>query len=126
MIQQLNQPVTFEAFYVASKTGKTGLTVTVDVYDPTGAKTVNAASAIETGGGLYRYTLTNPTLAGGYKALFHTTDTTVDQQDIPSLWEIGVAGIGNLDALVSSRLATSAYVSGEFIVGRTPNIGGGS
>jgi hypothetical protein len=109
MIQQLNQPITFEAFYVASKTGKTSLTPSVDVYDPAGTKIVSAASAIETGGGLYRYTLSNPTLQGGYKAVFHTTDTTVDQQDVPSLWEVGVGGVNNLDAAVSSRVSSTNF-----------------
>ena len=111
MIQQLNQPITFEAFYVAAQVGKTGLTVTVDVYQPDGTQIVTAAAATPTGGGLYRYPLANPAYTGGYRAIFHTTDTTVDQRDIPSLWEVGVAGVQNLDVLASTRLAASAYTA---------------
>ena len=111
MIQQVGQPITFEAFYVAAQVGKTGLTVTVDVYQPDGTQIVTAAAATPTGGGLYRYPLANPAYTGGYRAIFHTTDTTVDQRDIPSLWEVGVAGVANLDAAVSTRLAASAYTA---------------
>ena len=39
----------FYAFFIASKTGKTGLTVTVDVYGPGGAEASNQA-ATEIGG----------------------------------------------------------------------------
>jgi hypothetical protein len=99
-LEQLNNPLTFYAFFLASKQGKTGLTVTVDVYDPTFTRIVTAAAAIEVGGGLYTYTLpgANVTIEKGYVAIFKTADATVDVQHIPALWEVGVGGIENLVA----------------------------
>ncbi len=102
MIQQINQPITFEAFFTANKQGALGLTITVDVYSPSGALITSGASASETGGGFYRYTYANPSSAGGWRAIFKTTDATVDMQHIPSLWEVGVAGVQNLDLEISN------------------------
>ncbi len=73
----------FFAFYTASKQGKTGLTVTVDVYGPAGAE-VTGAAATEVGGGLYKYTHTDAT-DGDYTAVFKTADATVDMQHVPAL-----------------------------------------
>ena len=112
MIEQISTPVKFVAFYTANKTGTTGLTVTVDVYSPAGSQIVTAAAATAIGGGLYSYTLsTNNSTEGEYAAIFKTTDATVDSQHIPSLWVLGRAGVENLDATVSSRLATSGYTA---------------
>ncbi len=103
------------AFYTASKTGKTGLTVTIDIYDPSGTQIVTGGSATAIGGGLYAYTLsTNNSAEGEYAAIFKTTDSTVDAQHIPSLWVLGRAGVENLDASVSSRSTlTAAQVNTE-------------
>lgn len=105
MIEQLNNSVKFLAFYSASKAAKTGLTVTVDVYNPAGTHIVTAGSVTELANGVYFYTLASGsvTTTGEYVAVFHTTDATVDQQDIPSLWVVNRAGISHLDADVSSR-----------------------
>lgn len=112
MLEQVSTSVKFVAFYTASKTGKTGLTVTVDLYDPSGSQIVTGASATAIGGGLYAYTLsTNNSAEGEYAAVFKTTDSTVDSQHIPSLWVLGRAGVENLDAATSSRLASSAYTA---------------
>jgi hypothetical protein len=112
MIEQVSNSVKFVAFFTANKTGTTGLTVTVDVYNPSGSQIVTAASATAIGGGLYGYTLsTNNSSEGEYAAIFKTTDSTVDSQHIPSLWVLGRAGVENLDATVSSRLATSGYTA---------------
>jgi len=54
MIETRSKPLVFYAFFTAARVGKTGLTVTVDVYR--GATTiVTAAAATEIGGGLYRW-----------------------------------------------------------------------
>jgi hypothetical protein len=112
MIEQVSNSVKFLAFYTASKQGKTGLTVTVDIYNPSGTQIVTAGSATAIGGGLYTYTLsTNNSAEGEYAAIFKTTDSTVDSQHIPSLWVLGRAGVENLDAATSSRLASSAYTA---------------
>ena len=112
MLEQVSTSVKFLAFFTASKTGKTGLTVTIDIYDPAGSQIVTGGSATAIGGGLYAYTLsTNNSAEGEYAAIFKTTDSTVDSQHIPSLWVLGRAGVENLDATVSSRLSTSGYTA---------------
>jgi hypothetical protein len=115
MIEQVSNSVKFVAFFTANKTGTTGLTVTVDVYSPSGTQIVTAASATAIGGGLYGYTLsTNNSSEGEYAAIFKTTDSTVDAQHIPSLWVLGRAGVENLDSSVSSRSTlTAAQVNAE-------------
>jgi hypothetical protein len=115
MLEQVSTSVKFVAFYTASKQGKTGLTVTVDLYDPSGSQIVTGGSATAIGGGLYSYVLsTNNSAEGEYAAIFKTTDTTVDSQHIPSLWVLGRAGVENLDASVSSRSTlTAAQVNSE-------------
>ena len=115
MLEQVSTSVKFVAFYTASKQGKTGLTVTVDLYDPSGSQIVTGGSATAIGGGLYAYTLsTNNSAEGEYAAIFKTTDSTVDSQHIPSLWVLGRAGVENLDAAVSTRSTlTAAQVNSE-------------
>jgi hypothetical protein len=104
MLEQVSTSVKFLAFYTASKTGKTGLTVTIDIYDPSGTQIVTAGSATALGGGLYAYTLsTDNSSEGEYAAIFKTDDSTVDAQHIPSLWVLGRAGVENLDAATSTR-----------------------
>ena len=112
MLEQVSTSVKFLAFYTASKQGKTGLTVTVDIYNPSGTQIVTAGSATALGGGLYAYTLsTDNSSEGEYAAIFKTSDSTVDAQHIPSLWVLGRAGVENLDAATSSRLASSGYTA---------------
>jgi hypothetical protein len=112
MLEQVSTSVKFLAFYTASKQGKTGLTVTVDIYNPSGTQIVTAGSATALGGGLYSYTLTsNNSAEGEYAAIFKTADSTVDSQHIPSLWVLGRAGVENLDAATSSRLPSSSYTA---------------
>lgn len=115
MLEQVSTSVKFLAFFTASKQGKTGLTVTIDIYDPSGTQIVTDGSATAVGGGLYAYTLsTNNSAEGEYAAIFKTTDSTVDAQHIPSLWVLGRAGVENLDASVSSRSTlTAAQVNSE-------------
>ena len=115
MLEQVSTSVKFLAFFTASKTGKTGLTVTIDIYDPAGSQIVTGGSATAIGGGLYAYTLsTNNSAEGEYAAIFKTTDATVDSQHIPSLWVLGRAGVENLDTTVSSRSTlTAAQVNSE-------------
>jgi hypothetical protein len=110
MLEQVSTSVKFLAFFTASKTGKTGLTVTVDIYNPSGTQIVTDGSATALGGGLYSYTLSSDnSTEGEYAAIFKTTDSTVDAQHIPSLWVLGRAGVENLDAATSSRLPSSSY-----------------
>jgi hypothetical protein len=112
MLEQVSTSVKFLAFFTASKQGKTGLTVTIDIYNPSGTQIVTAGSATALGGGLYSYTLTsNNSSEGEYAAIFKTSDSTVDAQHIPSLWVLGRAGVENLDAATSTRLPSSSYTA---------------
>lgn len=111
MIEQIGNALTFWAFYVASKAGKTGLTVTVDVWKNS-VEIVTAGSATEVGDGLYKYTLASGSVdaEGDYIAVFHTTDTSVDQKDLPALWLTQKAGVEHLDENVSAaKTLTAAY-----------------
>jgi hypothetical protein len=108
MLEQVSTNIKFIAFFSSSKQGKTGLTVTVDIYNPAGELAVNSASATAIGGGLYQYTLTSGhSTAGEYIAIFKTSDTSVDMQHIPSLWVLGRAGVEHL----TDRLDTVSTVS---------------
>ena len=113
MIEQVGVGIAFYAHFVASKTGKTGLTVTVDVWRITEAgvatEVVTGGAATEIGDGLYRYGLSaaSVTAAGEYIAVFKTADSTVDAQHIPAIWTVGHANIEHLDAAISSRNAVA-------------------
>jgi hypothetical protein len=122
-IEQQGNALTFLAFYSEDGLGKTGLTVTIDVYR-NGSEIVASGNATAVGDGLYSYTLASGSVnaEGLYAAVFKTATDTVDQQHIPSLWIVGKGGIENLDAAVSSR-ATPAQVT--TIVGAIAG-GGGS
>lgn len=110
MIEQIGNALSFYAFFVASKQGKTGLTVTTDVYNPAGSLVVNGGSASAVGGGIYKYTLASGsvTAEGEYIAIFKTADGTVDAQHIPALWVVGRGGVEDLDAAISSRSSHTA------------------
>lgn len=102
----------FFAFYTASKQGKTGLTVTVDVYGPAGAEATGAA-ATEVGGGLYSYAHTDAT-DGDYTAVFKTADATVDAQHVPALAATPVWDYGSR-TLTQSAASVVSSVSGSTI-----------
>jgi hypothetical protein len=93
MITLQYQPVTFYAFFIGSDgSGKAGLPVTVDVFHPAGTQIVSGAAANPHGAaGMYRYTLFGSftASAGEYIAVFKTTDASVAQKHIPSLWSVG-------------------------------------
>jgi hypothetical protein len=116
-LEQTGVALTFYAFYVATKQGVTGLTVTVDVWrvntsaSPT--QIVTAGSATAVGGGLYLYQLASAsvTVEGEYIAIFKTTSSTPDQQEIPAIWVVSKAGTEYLDASVASRLPTASYTA---------------
>jgi hypothetical protein len=106
MLEQISNTLQFDAFFTASRVGKTGLTPTVDIYRGA-TQIVTAGSATEIGGGFYTYQLAfgSVTNKNSYRAVFKTTDTTVDQQHIPALWIVGSTWIQNLDAAISGIAA---------------------
>lgn len=98
----------FYGFFSASKTGKTGLTVTCTVYRAaTGAVVANAQAASEVGGGLYRYSHSDAT-PGDYLAVFITADATVDAQHVAALASVIIPRI---DAAMTTRLAAGDYAA---------------
>lgn len=111
-LEQISSALKFLAFYCAAGIGKTGLTVAVDVFK-NDTLIVTAASATEIGDGLYRYTLASGSVdaEGEYIAVFKTADATVDGQHIVSSWTVQKAGVENLDATISTRLATAGYTT---------------
>ena len=114
-LEQIGQPVIFYVFYTDSGSGKTGLTVTADVWevqaDGTAAEIVTAANATEIGDGLYRYRLVGASVdaQAEYIAVFKTAGT-VDTAHIPALWVIGKDWLERVD-VASSTLATSAALA---------------
>lgn len=111
-IEQIGNAIKFVAFYTSAGLGKTGLTVTADVYK-NDTEIVAAGAVAEIGDGLYRYTLASGSVdaEGEYIAVFKTADATVDGQHIVSAWTVQKAGVENLDAAVSTRLATAGYTT---------------
>ncbi len=112
MTEQIGVALRSVAWFSSLGLGTTGLTVTVDVYR-NGSIIVTGASATEIGGGFYGYTLADShnTVEGLYLFLYKTTTTTVDQQHLVHGIEVGLAGVENLDASISSRMASAAYTA---------------
>jgi hypothetical protein len=117
-LEQLSNNLDFFSFFVASKLGTTGLTVTVDVWKHltstnASSQIITAGSATEVGGGLYRYQLSSASVTGEgeYICIFKTTSTTPDQQHIPSIWCVQKAGSEYLDAAVTSRANATDYTT---------------
>ena len=116
--------VLFAAQFTESKVGKTGLTVTVNVYlvntSGTASAVVTGGSATEVGKGVYSYLLSSGsnTTAGVLVATFLTATTSVDQQEIPAAWGIELpapAAIKSLDAdvITAASIAASAIGTSE-------------
>lgn len=110
MIEQVSNTIRYVCFYAKNGAGVTGLTVTFDAWDPSGSQVVTAQAATEIGGGFYRYDYAAGATPGLYPGKF-TTAGDVDQAQLPSLWAMGVAGVENLDAAISSRLASASYTT---------------
>lgn len=72
----------FRVLFVCNGLGAPGLTVTVDVYDPAGARIVTAAAAADLGGGVYAYTADGIEAGpwGPYVAHFKTAAGHVHQR----------------------------------------------
>lgn len=115
MLEQTGNALKFYAHFIEEKVGKTGLTVTVDVYR-NGSEIVTAGSATEVGDGLYSYELASGSnnAEGEYICVFKTATSTVDQQELPALWVVNKAGVENLDVAVGDA-ATPAEVNAEVV-----------
>ena len=122
-LEQIGQPVIFYAFYTDSGSGKTGLTVTADVWeviaDGTATEIASAQAATEIGDGLYRYRVVGASIdaQAEYICVFKCTVGTCDQAHIPALGVIGKGWVENVDA-ARSTLATAiaAVPSGVWAV----------
>lgn len=108
--------------YKASKIGKTGLTPvpTIDVFRVTRStgvvsQIVTGGNSFEIGGGFYGYTVDTDLLTYDYLGKFITADATVDDQQPGALWSdyalAHLLQLLNLDATISSRLASASYTA---------------
>lgn len=113
-ISATNTAITFEAFYKTNGVRTTGLTVTVDVLDPSNTLIIDNAAATDAGQGIYTYTLPAAyvTTAGLYKAIFTSAATTVDEREV--IADCTVLG-GNVQVITSSGNARAgmSYLIGE-------------
>jgi len=117
-LEQLSNNLDFFSYFVASKVGCGGLTVTVDVWKHltstnASSQIITAGSATEVGGGLYRYQLSSASVTGEgeYICIFKTSSATPDQKEIPSIWCVQKSGSEYLDAAVTSRGSASDVVA---------------
>lgn len=118
MLEQTGNALKFYAHFVESKVGKTGLTVTVDVYR-NGTEIVTAGNAVEVGDGLYSYELASGSnnAEGEYICIFKTATTSVDQQHIPALWVVNKAGVENLTGDLATILADTNELQADDVPG---------
>lgn len=118
MHENSGNSVIYYAHYTEDGVNKTGLTVTITVYevirDGTKTEVVTDGACTEIGDGLYRYLLASGTVdaAAEYVAVFHTATDTVDAQDIPAMWVIDRAGTEKLDTGIT--LADDAITADKF------------
>lgn len=114
MHENQGNSVIYYAHYTEGGVNKTGLTVTIDVYevirDGTATLVVDDGACTEIGAGLYRYLLASASVdaAAEYIGVFHTATDTVDAQDIPAMWVIDRAGTEKLDDGVALEATLTA------------------
>ena len=114
-LEQIGQSLLWIAGYTDGGNVKTGLAVTVNVWEfivgGVKARIVNADNATEAGDGLYWYELASGSVDEHaiYVAVFFTAGTA-DQQDIFADWVVGPTWVENVDA-ASSTLATAAALA---------------
>lgn len=108
MIYKAGESITFVAYYTSSGVAKTGLTDVIAKVVRIGYGEVASPSVVEEGYGFYSCTFT-PSEDGVYVCQFKTDDNTVDQKELAAIAFRGVGGHNNLDAAVSTRLASADY-----------------
>jgi len=108
MIYRAGETITFVAFYTSNGQYKNELDDVVGTIIKVGSGVVATIDAFEQGAGLY-YVQFTPDSDGVYVCVFHTDSTDVDQQDVAGIAFRGIGGANNLDAAVSSRLASEDY-----------------
>lgn len=112
MLELQGNILPFPVHYTEGGAAKTGLTVTVDIYERTVAGTVtqvvNDGACTEIGAGLYIYDLAAASVDADaiYLAVFHTATDTVDQQDLPSEWIVGRAWVKKVDDILEDTGTT--------------------
>jgi len=104
MLQQTNQPVEFSAFFTKNKVGKTGLSVTCDVYGPPYQGVIqhleSDVAAVALGGGVYGHQYLNAStyIGGAFHCVFKSSDPTVDAPEIRDVCIVGYQWVQNMDA----------------------------
>jgi hypothetical protein len=113
---------TFYAWYSALKVGKTGLAVTVDVRDQSGALIVNDGAVTEYGGGLYRFIHSSP-ISSDFTAVFKTEDEDVDAKHIPALFSVQMARMdSSISGLISDLSAYPVVTLAMPVLGQDVNV----
>lgn len=118
---KIGADIIFEAHFIASAVGATGLTVTANIWGPAGTiSTANAAAAVSATeqNGLYRYTLpgASVTVAGLYRAMFKTAGAATQQHILDYALVVDFLAMdSDLDTVVSdvSNIKSNARQVGD-------------
>jgi len=112
MIYRAGETIIFVAFYTSGGEAKPGLADVIAEVHQIGVGVVDVPPVSEDpdGNGFYYCTYTPPS-DGAYVCIFKTSDASVDQKHIAGIAFRGIGGVNNLDAAVSSRLASEDYQS---------------
>ena len=87
MMAKVGETHRIRCFFVESKVGKSGLTVTMDYTDPNGTAVTGLSASAGAVDGEYYYLL-KFTSAGMWFYVFKTATATVDQQQLPGMIEV--------------------------------------
>lgn len=118
--------VLFAAQFTESKVGKTGLTVTVNVYlvntSGSASTVVTGGSATEVGKGVYSYLLASGSnaTAGVLIAVFITATTSVDQQEIPAAWGIELPAPCAIKSIDNNAITAASIADGAITASEAP------
>lgn len=115
MLAQSSSQIIFYAWFSSGGTAKTGLTATINIArGSTGTSVVSAGAMTQvsstTAPGWYRYILAAASTANAddYIAVASTTDTSVDQVNLPCYWSVGQTWVNRVDATLSTIAASAA------------------
>lgn len=113
MLTHAGEAIILAGFFTVAGVGQTGLTVTIDVYrvqlsDLATTQVVTGGSATALGGGLYGYRHVTSAGAYYYYGILKTTDTSVDQQQIPAAQIAGIPLASRIDENVSAAKVLAA------------------
>lgn len=109
---RVGDTVRLRAFFVESKVGKAGLTVTLDYVDPSGNVTAGESASAGGVNGVYYYNLAIDE-AGEWVYVFKTATTSVDQQHLAGAF---IADAANTTAAGISAAVVASLTGGVTVV----------